>query len=293
MTLPHQSRTALPSSRRAFGFVSTFTLSALAMFAALTVNPMKADTIYSNDFSGTDGNGAFTDSAPSGNWSVSGGTYNLSFTDTTIMARTASLNLGDSLDAISFTMQTDFRATSLNTVSPYNSSTIGFGAFGTNSAFSGGAGNPYYLADFTFYGGSAGQLRILKIADTNTTIGTNGSAVASGHLTNFAINTGVDYTLKLDAVYDPDAMTLSLTLGLYDSLGSLIGTKASGTTTGVLTGDYFGYRNRIGQGGTGTNFAFDNFQINTAAIPEPASFAVILGGAVMLFGFNQRRRRQA
>lgn len=271
------------------------------MFAAFTamvwVGPVRADVVYSNDFSGAGANVALTNQAPSGNWSVGGGTYNMTVTDTTTLARTASVNLGASLDAQSFTMEMDFNASSVFSGNNYNAATIGFGLFGTDTVFTGGSSNPYFLADFTFQGSSAGQLRILSIGTgsggANVPVGTNGSAIATGHLSGFAINTHTNYSLRLNAVYDPDLLSLTMTLGLYDGSGTLLGTQAGGSTTGLLTGDYFGIRNRIGQGGGTTTIAFDNLNISTAAIPEPASCAYWLGGAAAVaFCLRRVLRRQ-
>lgn len=259
-----------------------------ASLAFVVVAPLSAATFpYTNDFSGTGANTAFTTETTDAEWTVSGGVYQYTYTNTTITPSRASLPV-TGITGENFTMETQFTVSSIGSVNS-NGQTLGFGLFGSDATFAGsGASTSYYLADFQYANSSTpGNLRIIALGDTTGTTGTNTSVDANGSDSTLAVVLGTTYTLRLTGTYS--GSTLNMTLGLFDAAGTTqIGTSATATDTSVLAGTNFGYRNRAGIGGGTVSVAFDNFSLTTAAIPEPAS-ALAFGCAALLTAAGLRR----
>ncbi len=229
---------------------------------------------YTNDFSGTAGNGAFETETTDAQWSVSGGKYVNSFAAAGGNASSASLQVSNAANT-TFTMSTDFTVSAANGTT---SSTYGFGFLGLNSTFSGGSTGAFYLADVTFAG--TAQIRLVRVASSNTTLDSK---------TGATYQLGLDTTYSLKLSVTTTASSVSMTFGLYDQAGTQIGSSVTATDNTPLTGEYFGLRNRA-NAASGTHTAsFDNFSI--APIPEPASFAMVAGGLVGAIVMMGRRRR--
>jgi hypothetical protein len=151
---------------------------------------------------------------------------------------------------------------------------IGVAALAPNSdATIATASTTHILADVI----SDGTLRLVLVnGGTNPLLGT--AIAPSGTIT-----TGGTYTLTLTGVYASGGLDLTFSLtsngGTTTTIGRLEGNN-------VPTGDYFGFRNR--SGGGGTSITADFHDISLIAIPEPGSTALfLLGGAAALI----RRRR--
>lgn len=242
---------------------------------------------YSNDFSGSGANTAFTTETTNAEWAVTGGVYQYTYTNTTLTASSASLPV-TGVAGLNFTMETQFNVSSTGTIN--STQTIGFGLFGSDAAFSGSStGTSYYLADFLYANtpSAPGNLRIIALGDTAGVTNTPVSVDDNPSTSNLAVVLGTTYTLRLTGTYS--GSTLNMTLGVFDAAGTTqIGTSATATDTSVLAGTNFGYRNRTSIGGGTVSVAFDNFSLTAAAIPEPGS-AVAFGCVALLAAVGLRR----
>lgn len=271
---------------------SSLPFSALA-FLAIALSAGAATFPYANDFSGTGSNTAFTNETADAEWALNGDAYRNNQTATSWTPTTASTSI-TGVAGNSFTLETQFTISSFGTFNG-NGATLGMGLFSLSSNFVGtNTTNSYYLADWVYghsSGTDVGRLRIIALGDTSgTTTPTYGFADDNAGA-NFAATQGTTYLLRLVGTYS-ESGSLSMTLGLFNAAGTTqIGTSASLTDSSPLTGEYFGYRNRIGiQGGTST-IDFDNFSVTSlAAVPEPATYA-LLGGLAALGLVVARRRR--
>lgn len=245
---------------------------------------------YTNDFSGSGSNSAFPSENLDANWNLSGGSYQFTYTSTTVTASTASIPLTN-VAGTSFTLESQFTVNSFGNVNN-NGETIGFGLFGANATFTGAdALTAYYLVDFKIAdptNAGTGLLRILALGDTSGFSATNGVADDNA-TTSLAVTLGTTYTFKLTGTYS--GSTLSMTFSLWNSNGtSQIGTTATATDTSPLTGTNFGYRNRVGISGGTFSTAFDNF--NLAPVPEAHTTGLIFLAAIALLpGIRRRLRR--
>lgn len=274
-------------------FAKYFKASTAAIaLASLGLLPLQAAEFpYENDFSGTGSNTAFTNTnaGVSNSWTLVNGSYRNSYANSSYIESTTSVGLtGVTAD---FVMETQFTVTSAGTANS-NNSTLGFGLFGNSDNFASTDGASFYLADFQFLnnGNSGlGTLRILSLGDAGGFSQTAGAAkVSDSGSANLAIALGITYTLRLEGWYSESGL-LTMSLGLYDSLGlTQIGTSANATDSSPLTGEYFGYRNRVGIQGGSTVIDFDNFGV-VPAVPEPAHWAAF--GAIAALGVLAQRRR--
>lgn len=256
-----------------------------AVFLAGLCSSGAAVIPYTNDFSGTGSNTAFTSEQTDAEWTVSGGSYNFSTSNTSYLASTASISLTNAGN-VAFTMETQFTVSSVGNVND-NGATIGFGAFGASTTFGGLAGSSaYYLADWQVATNTsaAGTLRIRALGDESGYTYTQ-VVVDNNPATNMAVTLGTTYTLRLTGVYV--GSTLNLTLGVYDATGTTqIGTSATGKDTSPLTGTNFGYRNRIGLGGGTFNTSFDNFSV----VPEPTAVGLFTLGGTLVMALRRRSK---
>lgn len=268
-------------------------------FLAFALPSTGATAPYANDFSGTGANTAFTTEAADLEWSVTGGVYKNTYAQTNSTATTNSISI-TGVAGHSFTIETQFTVQQIGTLNA-NGTTLGFGVFASSATFGTTSGNSLYLADFSFANATSsstdvGRLRILAQGDTSgftgNTIATNGLADANTSFGYLAIETGTTYTLRLQGSIV--GSTLNMTLGLFDAAGTTqIGTSATASDTSPLTGEFFGYRNRISQGGGSSTIDFDNFSLTTgSAVPEPSAYALLGGLGALGVVISQRRIRR-
>lgn len=238
---------------------------------------------YTNDFSNTGSNTAFTTEMTDAEWTVSGGSYVYNYTNTTLTPSVASISITNAAN-VAFTMETQFTVNTTGSVNS-NGATIGFGAFGASTGFGGtNLSSSYYLADWQVANSATpGTLRILALGDSTGFTGASVSVDANALSSTLAVTLGTTYTLRLTGVYV--GSTLNLTLGVYDAAGTTqIGTSATASDTSPLTGTNFGYRNRVGIGGGAFNTSFDNFSV----VPEPTAVGMFALGATVVMAFRRR-----
>ncbi|WP_309383273.1 PEP-CTERM sorting domain-containing protein [Cerasicoccus frondis] len=271
--------------------------SLLTSIVLASVCPLGAVTIpYTNDFSGSGDNTAFPAENTDAEWTVSSGSYQWNYSNTVGGGSPSTASLPVTNADTSFTMETQFTLTSLGNLQG-TAQTLGFGVFGADSAFSGSGasgGNAYYLADYSYANGNSGSsegtLRILRLGDSGSSLSVTSTGLADDNSGSsiLAVNLDTTYTLRLEATIA--GSTLNMTLSLYDATGtSQIGTSAIVSDTSPLTGENFGYRNRSPLAGGSTTIDFDNFEMSN--IPEPGTYALIIGSALGALAFARRRRR--
>jgi hypothetical protein len=221
---------------------------------------------YVNDFSSSATDFVVTGGA----WNVEAEAYRNTITGVVSSSATVQVdNLGGApASASNFRISSDFTVNSF--VGPQT--TIGLAALGSTANLSVSGSNDYYLADLQF---GAGVLRLFRIASTNTELGT---------LPVGTLETGRTYQLQLDGTYLNSGAELQLDLSLTD-LTTLTRQTLSRTTSTVLTGNHFGYRNRTNGTNPTLDATFDNFSVT---IPEPTT-AAVLGCAAGLLALRRRR----
>ncbi|GHC09742.1 PEP-CTERM sorting domain-containing protein [Cerasicoccus arenae] len=241
------------------------TLPAIAVLLA-TASTNAVVLGYSNNFSTSVAD--FTETTDV-QWTLGSGVYTNAFTAGGATASSATVNVTD-LGPVG----TDWSISTTFSISTLESGmTFGFGALGTNTAFSGGAGNPYYLADVN----TAGSVRILEIASSPADLGGTKTSLPDGGL-----QTDTNYTMTLSGTYSGGTLTMDLSITDGVNIGSVIGA----TDASSLTGQNFGFRNRIPNAGT-YSVSYDNFSI----VPEPGSAALIMSACVGMLLMMRRRRR--
>lgn len=151
----------------------------------------------------------------------------------------------------------------------------GIAAFGSNTTL-----GTAYLGDVQ----RTGSIRIVSLGGTNSGF-TGGTATA----TNLTLAINTNYTLRFTGNYAGDG-SIALTFALLDSGGNVL-SSISANDTSPFTGTYFGIRNNVAAGtDTVVSATYDSFAIS-APIPEPSSFAAVLGLAALGATGLRRRRR--
>ena len=244
---------------------------------------------YAEDFnSGTAANfnpgASLGGSGGSNSWTLPGTTYQNTFiggTGTTTLAYSAiqATNLGGSpVSASDFTIATDFQITAdLGS----NNAQVGLAMLGNNNTFRSFTSDRYYYVTFQVTGTSIGAM---GIGQEN---GTGGLTPVSGMFDGtFALNT--TYHMEVTGVYDSGMLTLSYSLDdPNDAFAPTV--LSTGPFTPAFTGNWFGFRDRAGNGGATVNY--DNFLLTNTVVPEPASGALILGSLAAGLGLRARGRR--
>jgi hypothetical protein len=283
----HSAFSAWPTSIKASLLAAGLGLTAMQSSDAAVIP-------YTNDFSGTGSNVAFPNESPDAEWTMGSGTYNYSSNNTSSSTSqsTASVSLTN-IGSTSFTMETQFTISSTGTVNS-NATTIGMGFLGLTSDFSGTVtptpSTAFYLADWQTgsTGSNTGQLRIVSVGESAGFSGVNATVDTNPGSSSLAINLDTTYVMRLVATYT-SATSLSMTVGIFNTSGTQIGTSATATDSSALAGTYFGYRNRLGISGGTFNAAFDNFSV--APVPEPGTVALLgLGAGATLLMLRRRQR---
>ena len=242
--------------------------AALLVIVSLTAGAGQAAILYSNDFSST--------GPPNATSQFVLGTGTLDYQDTALVGQnpvgTASAGVAG-LGSADFVVSTTFTANATGT-NTGNSSSLGLALFGANAAFSGAAATPYYLADFNINGSAAnlGRMRIVALGDTSGFTSVTGIAGP-------VVSAGNTYELRVTASYSGG--TLSMTLQMYDDLGNALCASGTATDTSPLTGQFFGYRNRLVATSGTTSVSYHDFSV--VELPEPTSIA-LLSGIIVLGG---------
>ena len=184
---------------------------------------------------------------PASAWSTSGGTLNLSnATGGVISAAAVELDSSIDLARTGISMSVDFNATSMAT-----NADIGFGVFGDTPNYVLG-GDGHYLADLK----PSGAMRILRVSDA-TPLSFSTLISLTGLYTFSAAET---YGLAFEMF--PTAGTHQLRLTIDDpSRGAPL--TLSVTDSSLLSGRYFGIRNRDPATAT-----FDDFALTALVAPQ-------------------------
>lgn len=240
---------------------------------------------YSNDFSTSV---ADLSSTLEGQWSLASGTYKNEILATASNKSSSSLlqfsDLGGSPStAKDFSLRTTFTITS--SVGDFNS--LGF-AILSNNADATTNSSSLYLADIFKGGGTlAAQLRFAEIGLTptlTTTVFDMGKILLQG----------VPYVLQLDGNY-ADNGDLNLKLELIDN-NDVSSFQTTIPSANVLTGNYFGLRDRA-SGGVTSALTVEYDSLNITAIPEPSSIgfvaASLLGGYAIGRYWHRRQKNNA
>lgn len=222
---------------------------------------------YSNDFSSN-----ISDFTTSGDWTLNTTDdvleYNSSGTANSIAAVDTTNLGGDANSALDFELTTVFSVNSL-------SGTVftGVGLLGNDTGLSGGGSNPYYLLDLKDDGG----MRILELNTSNTTL-------ATGTFAGGALAASDTFTLTASGSYAGGELTITFTID--DGTDS---TTIAGVDATPLTGTVFGLRNRAT---SGNSLSLDYSSFNLAVIPEPSTYAVLMGGLFALLATLRSRLRR-
>jgi hypothetical protein len=256
-------------------------ITALVLVPALD-SASAAVIAYTNNFSGSAGNGALTHESTDAQWSLAAGSYRNVVTSATVLASTASLSITNAGSTPYFEMTTQFTVPVI-TATNSGVTTIGLGLFSTTNNFSGVVTESYYLADFVVANAisdiNEGRLRVVSVGAANADFSSTATTVDDNPGTaNVAITAGTTYTLRLYVQRTGSALDFSF--GIYDATGNTqIGTTATASDPTALTGNFFGYRNRYEPNPAGTiTVNHDNFGI----VPEPASAALLLFSLTLL-----------
>lgn len=187
---------------------------------------------------------------------------------------------GNPATANSFTESTDAKVTSYNDYAPYGSYSFGLAALGNDSlAFDIFNGDTWYAGQFSASGNSL---------EIDGEFGNNYSTklVSTPFLGTFTPNT--TYHLTLAGTYDASGnLTLAFTAsdGVPADTTTLSDTIAAAS---ALQGSNFGYLDQawVQAGGS---VQYNNYSLNTAAVPEPTTLALV--GLSLGLALVARRRR--
>ena len=224
---------------------------------------------YTNDFDSSVAD--FTETTGSGaSWSLDTGNseYDNTATGSGSAIASSSVVSTPDLSGTDFTLSSTLTLNSAS-IAGGSDATFGFAAYGNNADLSGS----YFLADVNEHG----DMRIFEISPT--------SSLTSGSFAGGALATGTTYDLTLDGSFDGGG---DLTLALTVDDGTDSTTITSSPISNPFDGDHFGFRNRLGDPNGSYDASLDEFSV----IPEPSSYAALIGIAVFGFGAMGRSRRR-
>ena len=212
-------------------------------------------------------------------WSVTGGYYQAAGSTTAgSFSSTVALT---NVNSTTFTPGTSFTISSTFQITAGTSNAggefYGLALFGTPSNLT----TSYYLADVQ----RSGSIRIVSLGSTNADF-TGGTATAIGSA--LALNT--NYTLTFTGTYT-SANSLSMSFGITDANNTLL-KSVTATDATALTGTNFGFRLNNNTAGSAMTAKFDNLDVAAvSAIPEPATYAAIVGLGFLALAVCVRSRR--
>jgi hypothetical protein len=153
-----------------------------------------------------------------------------------------------------------------------NLGTMGFGIFGTSGLLLSAGADSFYLADWgvtNATNGAWGQLRILSLGNTADFTAVNGDSDGTG-ANGSSVVPGNTYEMKLTGTYSSG--TLNMTLALFDGSGVQLGTTATGSDTTPLTGQYFGFRDRVAGANHAAALSYDYFKVTAPVTAHAGDF---------------------
>lgn len=267
-------------------------LVSVFMVAIVTMAGLNAQTLFSQDFtaggttttyvSGTPTTGQFDAISTTGGakaWSISSNTLAFASTGTNSAYASRSTDFTSTPAAAMVTFDFIFTSSSTALTSAFDMA-LGSG-FGTANASESNA-NTYAKFGLNFTATNGYTVRDIS-GTTNgaTTFGT-GTSTFTWVLNNSGST--ISYTA-------PDASIETLandTWDLWVGTSKQLNDRAVTTATQNIT-DW-----KLGFSGNGTYaMSFDNFSVTTVAIPEPSTYALLIGGGLGLFALLRRRRVQS
>lgn len=239
----------------------------LPFVLALGAAGLQADTIYSTDFTGTNGTtpsgwSAVTGLSIQSNNYVADGVNNVaSFYDDGLAA---SGIVGLDAYTVSASFRTNSGSAGLN---------IGLTAFGANPKISDGTLQNYYLGRIRSTSSNVWTLEIYKFVNSSASLLATGSTT----ITTLSTNTTYYMTFAVEATTDTQVFSV------YTSVGGSLLSSVSATDSSLSSG-LAGVRMADGTG----VLTYEDFAVSTAAVPEPASASLLGGLAVIGLAFFRR-----
>jgi hypothetical protein len=219
-----------------------------------------------------------------GTWAIVDGKYNHVATSTgSGFTSSSSVNFGTTFNDLTFTMSVEVTLNDLVMSGSSSALRVGFAALGETSNLTTGK---LYYADYAIAVGSASVLGQVRIGE-----GGSGAEATVNGSTALTPTEGHTYRMTLSGVAAGAGVTLTYTV---TDLNTSESASVSTTFTSLNTGNIgsFGLRSNVAAvNGASLDVSFDNFSVSASPIPEPSSYAGIMG--LVMVGFIALRRRRA